>query len=131
MISLSYSSTPARDSSRIHPVDPFRCPSRPRAPLPLQGLSRRVWLSSPHRKALPSPHRSYGLMRQTKILSSTSPLAILSSLRRLPLAPAGSWSFPTLSPQSLHGCLDPYPVAFPQCAYPFLPEKLRPHYKTE
>jgi hypothetical protein len=85
----------------------------------------------PYRKALPSPHRSYGLMRQTNILYSTSPLAILSSLRRLPLAPAGSWPFPTLSPQSLHGCLDPYPVAFSQCTYPFLPGKLRPHYRTE
>ena len=36
MIGLSYSSTSTRDSSRIIPVDPLRCPSRPRAPLPFQ-----------------------------------------------------------------------------------------------
>jgi len=34
-----YSSTPARDSSRIDPVDLFRCPSRPRAPLLLEGIT--------------------------------------------------------------------------------------------
>jgi hypothetical protein len=85
----------------------------------------------PHRKALPSHHRSYGLMRQTKILRLASLFAILNSLRRLLLAPAGNWPFPTLSPHSLHGCLDPYPVAFSQCTCPFLPGKLRPRRRTE
>jgi len=38
-------------------------------------------------------------MRQAKILHSASHFANLNDLRRLPLAPAGSWLFPTLSPQ--------------------------------
>ena len=70
-------------------------------------------------------------MRQTKILLSASHYAIPKGLCRLPLAPAGSWPFPTLSPQSLHGCLDPYPVAFLQCSYPFLPGKLRPRRRAK
>ena len=70
-------------------------------------------------------------MRQTNILCSTSHYAILSSLRRLPLAPAGNWPFPTLSPQSLHRCLDPYPVASRRCICPFLPSGLRPHTSGE
>ena len=70
-------------------------------------------------------------MRQTKILCSISQLAILNSLRRLPLAPAGIWPFPTLSPQSLHRCLDPYPVAPRWCIRPFLPSGLQPHTSGE
>ena len=46
---------------------------------------------------------------------------------RLLQAPAGRWYFPTLSPYSVYGCLVPYPVAYPQCICPFLPEELRPH----
>ena len=58
-----------------------------------------MWHFLPHRKALPSHLRSYGLMRQTKILHSASHYTILYGLCRLPLASAGSWIFPTLSPQ--------------------------------
>ncbi len=46
--------------------------------------------------------------------------------RLLPV-PAGSWSFPTLSLQALHRCLDPYPGAPLRCIYPFRPEELQPH----
>jgi len=46
---------------------------------------------------------------------------------RLLLVPAGSWSFPTLSLQSLHGCLDPYPGMPLRCLCPFLPGELQPH----
>jgi hypothetical protein len=46
---------------------------------------------------------------------------------RLLSVPAGSWSFPTLSLQSLHGCLDPYPGMPLRCLCPFLPEELQPH----
>ena len=70
-------------------------------------------------------------MRQTEILLWASHYAIPKGLCRLPLAPAGSWPFPTLSPQSLHGRLDPYPVAFLQCSYPFLPGKLRPRRRVK
>jgi hypothetical protein len=41
--------------------------------------------------------------------------------------PAGSRPFPALSPQSLCGCLDPYPVAPLQCACSLLPAGQRPH----
>ena len=41
--------------------------------------------------------------------------------------PAGRWSFPTLSLQSLHRCLDPYPGVPFRCFCPFLPGKLQPH----
>ena len=39
--------------------------------------------------------------------------------------------FPTLSPQSLYRCLDPYPVASLRCSYPFLPEGPRPHLREQ
>jgi hypothetical protein len=46
-------------------------------------------------------------------------------------APAGEWTFPTLSPQSLQRRLDPYPAAFLRCSFPFLPEGHRPHVRSE
>jgi len=70
-------------------------------------------------------------MRQTKTLLLPSALAWLAGLCRLPQAPAGKWPFPALSLQSLHGCLDPYPAAFPRCIYPFLPGEHRPHVRSE
>jgi len=45
--------------------------------------------------------------------------------------PAGQRPFPTLSPQSLYRCLDPYPAAFLRCSCPFLPEGLRPHLREQ
>ena len=46
--------------------------------------------------------------------------------RLLPV-PAGRWSFPTLSLQSVHRCLDPYPGTPLWCICPFLPRELQPH----
>jgi len=77
-------------------------------------------------RATPSIHRSYGLMRQTKILRLASHFAILNSLRRLPLAPAGSWPFPTLSLRILLHVSGPLPRLPLWCVYPFLPTELRP-----
>ena len=77
-------------------------------------------------RATPSIHRSYGLMRQTKILRSASHFAILNSLRRLPLAPAGSWPFPTLSLRIFLHVSGPLPRLLLWCVYPFLPTELRP-----
>ena len=54
-----------------------------------------------------------------------------AGLCRLSLLPAGKWPFPTLSPQSLYGRLDPYPVASLRCICPFLPERLRLHLENE
>jgi hypothetical protein len=48
--------------------------------------------------------------------------------RLLPV-PAGRWSFPTLSLQSLHRCLDPYPGMPLWCIRPFLPRELQPHFR--
>jgi hypothetical protein len=50
--------------------------------------------------------------------------------RRLLPAPAGRWSFPTLSLQSLHGCLDPYPGMPLWCHCPFLPTEFQPHHSS-
>ena len=65
-------------------------------------------------------------MRQTKILRSASHFAIPNSLRRLPLAPAGSWPFPTLSLRILLHVSGPLPRLPLWCVYPFLPTGLRP-----
>ena len=70
-------------------------------------------------------------MRQTKSLLLPSASAWSTGLCRLPQAPAGRWSFPALSLQSLHGCLDPYPAVFLRCTSPFLPGKRRPHVRSE
>ena len=45
---------------------------------------------------------------------------------RLSPVPAGWWSFPTLSLQSIHRCLDPYPGMPLWCPRPFLPRELQP-----
>jgi hypothetical protein len=50
-----------------------------------------------------------------------------AGLCRLLPVPAGSWSFPTLSLQSLHRCLDPYPGVPLRCVCPFLPGESQPH----
>jgi hypothetical protein len=50
-----------------------------------------------------------------------------AGLCRLLPAPAGRWSFPTLSLQSLHRCPDPYPGVLLRCVCPFLPGELQPH----
>ncbi len=46
-------------------------------------------------------------------------------------APADHRTFPTLFPQSLCRCLDPYPVVFSRCIYSFLPGRPRPHVNGE
>ena len=50
-----------------------------------------------------------------------------AGLCRLLPVPAGRWSFPTLSLQSVHRRLDPYPGMPLWCIRPFLPRKLQPH----
>ena len=50
-----------------------------------------------------------------------------AGLCRLLPVPAGRWSFPTLSLQSLHRCLDPYPGMPLWCSCPFLPREFQPH----
>ena len=47
-------------------------------------------------------------------------------LCRLSPVPAGRWPSPTLSLQSLHRCLDPYPGMPLWCPHPFLPRESQP-----
>jgi hypothetical protein len=109
-------------------VSSLRAIAVPRAPLSLQGVNpsechiscdidRRYSTLFAHTGSCagPKPSRNLGL----------SPCA--TSLCRLLRAPAGSWPFPTLSPQSLYRCLDPYPAALLRCSCSFLPGKHRPH----
>jgi hypothetical protein len=87
-------------------------PATYREPLRLtRALPESGWCPAPPRRALPLLPRSYGLMRPTAPLSLSSALAYTASPCRLPRAPAGERWFPTLSPQSVHRCLDPYPAA--------------------
>jgi hypothetical protein len=103
---------------------PAKCPE----PLcPQKALPLVLWCLAPHQRALPLLHRSYWPMRQTKSLSPSSVVPITMSLCRLSPVPAGRWPFPTLSLQSLHGCLDPYPAVFSWCTCSLLPKRQRPH----
>jgi len=54
---------------------------------------------------------------------------ITMGLCRLSPVPAGRWPFPTLSPQSLRRCLDPYPAVSYKCSCSLLPWRQRPHLK--
>ncbi len=54
-------------------------------------------------------------------------LTITTGLCRLSPVPAGKWPFPTLSPQSLRRCLDPYPAVSSRCSCSLLPRGHRPH----
>ena len=51
-----------------------------------------------------------------------------TGLCRLSPVPAGIWPFPTLSLQSLHRRLDPYPGMPLGCARPFLPRACQPQH---
>ena len=81
--------------------------------------------------ALPGFLRSYGLMRQTERLSTTSVVPTPSSLCRLRRAPAGVRPFPTLSLRSWYRRLGPYPATVPRCFRPFLPAELRPRQRVK
>ena len=79
------------------------------------------------RRALPLLPRSYGLMRQSPHLSSTSASGPRSrSLRRLPSAPAAHGTFSTLFCKSFLSCLSPYPGGSAECTCLVLPQRHRP-----
>ncbi len=72
------------------PTPVLRMPAMCREPLCPGGvLLRQVWPLRPHRKELPFPLRSYGLMRQTKSLPPPSALASLD--RSLQVAARPCW----------------------------------------
>ena len=66
-------------------------------------------------------------MGQTTTLPLTSVVPISTGLCRSSPVPAESWSFPTLSLQSLYRCLVPYPAAPLWCVCSLLPKGQRPH----
>ena len=80
----------------------------PLCPLEVLPLAMKCYAS--HQRELPLLRSSYRLMRRAKSLHPTSVVPISDGLCRLLSVPADRWPFPTLSPQSLHSCLDPYPV---------------------
>jgi hypothetical protein len=57
---------------------------------------------------------------------SDFPSSVYNGPGRLLRAPAGCGPFPTLSPQSFYGRLDPSPVAIFRCVHSFLPGRHRP-----
>ena len=101
----------------------------PRAPLPTVGVtSRGVALYS----------TSEGITLPSSLILAHGPdqnppavfdLTITTDLCRLSSVPARSWSFPSLSLQSLRRCLDPYPAMSFRCTCSLLPGKQRPHIK--
>ena len=107
---------------------PARCPE-PLCPFKVLPL-RRLHLLLP-KPALPGSHRSYGLMRQSKTLPPISVVPNTVGLCRLSPVPAGSWTFPALSLQSLYRCLDPYPVAPLRCICSLLLGRQRPHHRDQ
>jgi len=114
---LPYSSTPARDSSRIHPVDLFRCPSRPRAPLLLEGIT------------LPSSLIRAHASDQNPPLN----FAFCYSERSLQVAVSPCWTLalPDLISTILACLLRPISRGVSPVPYPFLPGKHRPRRRTE
>ena len=109
-------------------VGPPRMPATHREPLcPREGVTAsRNGVVAPFLSALPDVHRSYWLMRQTKLLLPTSVSPISIGLCRLLRVPAGGWPFPTLSLRSLHRRLGPYPATPERCGCPLLPARHRP-----
>ena len=79
------------------------------------------------RRRYPSFFALYGLMRQSRHLSSASAYWPCSwSLRRLPPAPAAHRTFSTLFCESFLSCLSPYPGGSAECACLVLPQRHRP-----
>jgi len=135
--------------AHIHPsLQWFACESRPlfnglAAPGPvsrtIQGPPRA---QSPFARLRRYPFRrdvsciaSEGVTPPSSLLRTHAPdpippvlfgLPYSTGLRRLSPVPAGIWPFPTLSLQSLHRCLDPYPGMPLRCPYPFLPREFQP-----
>jgi len=107
------------------------CPGRsktrhvPRAPLPDEDVIP-VGVTSPasRQRELPLFPRSYE--PPDPIPPAVFGLPYTTGPCRLLPVPAGKWSFPTLSLQSLHRSLDPYPGMPLRCICPFLPRELQP-----
>ena len=93
--------------ARVHSM-----PTMHREPLcPFRVLPLRGWRLPPPRKALPFPHRSYGLMRQTNSLPLTSALTSLSGSLQVAASPCWESALPDVISASLSpGAWTPTPV---------------------
>ncbi len=100
----------------------------PRAPLP---INRRylLWCSvfSATSEDVTPPSLLVRAHAPDQIPPAVFDLTITTGLCRLSSVPAGKWSFPTLSLQSLRRCLDPYPAVSSWCTCSLLPRGQRPH----
>ena len=87
-------------------------PTMHREPLcPVRVLPIRGWRLPPPRKALPFPHRSYGLMRQTDSLPLASALASLRGSLQVAASPCWESVLPDVISASLSpGAWTPTPV---------------------
>ena len=87
-------------------------PTMHREPLcPFGVLSLRGWRVPPPEKALPFPHRSYGLMRRTNSLPLASALASLSGSLQVAASPCWKMVLPDVISASLSpGAWTPTPV---------------------
>ena len=107
---------------------PSKCPE-PLCTLEVLPLTSRS--PGPRQRALPHLHRSYGLMRQTKTLLSTSVVPSPTGLCSLSSLTAASWPFPTLSLRIFLWMLGPIPRRFSWCTDSFLPRRHRPSPTSE
>ena len=103
----------------------------PRAPSHALGVTHRAVTSSATSVDITPPSSLLRTHASDQIPPNVSVFPCTLGLCSLSLLPAGTWPFPTLSPQSLYRCLDTYPVASLRCTYPFLAERLRPHHRSE
>ena len=136
--------------THIHPLPQrFACKPRPLSGVLTPGSASRTLQGPPRAQSPFARLRRYLSRRDLVCLSSEGvtppssllrahapdplPPALLGSpypagLGRLLPVPAGRWSFPTLSLQSLHRRLDPYPGMPLGCARPFLPRACQPQH---
>ena len=113
--------------SRIQPR-PSKCPE-PLCTFKVLPFSSRSLGS--RQRALPRFHRSYGLMRQTNTLLSSSVVPISTGLCSLSSLTAARCPFPTLSLRIILCVLGPLPRLLLWCFYSFLPTRLRPFRRHE
>ena len=110
---------------------PAKARQVPRAPLPATGATSCGVMSSTTSEGITPPSSLIRAHAPDQIPPANFGFPYTAGLCRLSPVPAGRWSFPTLSLQSLHGCLDPYPAVFPRGIYPFLTGEHRPHVRSE
>ena len=106
---------------------PAKARQVPRAPLPATGVTSCGVMSSTTSEGITPPSSLIRAHAPDQIPPADFGFPYTAGLCRLSPVPAGRWSFPTLSLQSVHRCLDPYPGMPLWCLCPFLPRELQPH----